>query len=97
MSTVDELRHAMDNSQSSTNDAEKSVNAMLKGRDVILKWGKYKGRRAQIQSYSYQNGSEWLHVWIYRKDGRVGFKGREKFIDDHYHEYYRYEDCELQP
>lgn len=71
------------------------INKILKGKDVILKWGKYKGRRAQIQEYYFDHGKEYLHVFIYRTDKRVGFKGREKFIDDHNREFLEYEDCEL--
>lgn len=73
----------------------KSVDGLLKNCDVILRWGKYEGRRAQIQEYYYDHGKEYVRVFIYRLDNRPGFKGREKFIDDHSHEFLEFEDCEL--
>lgn len=69
---------------------------VLKDRDVILKTGKYKNRRAKIIEYFYNdNGSESLHVLIYRIDDKVGFKGREQFIDSHYNEFIYLKDCEI--
>jgi phospholipase C len=73
----------------------KEINKQIIGLDAILKNGKYKGRKVQIQRYYFDSGDERLHVLIYRLNDKVGFKGREQFIDDHYHEYIRLIDCEI--
>ena len=71
------------------------INRCYKGKDVLLKHGKCKGRIAQIQNYYFDHGKEYLHVFIYRLDNREGFKGREKFIDDHAREFIEFTDCEF--
>ena len=72
-----------------------SIAEFLIGRDVILKYGKYRGRCAQIQDYYFDGGREYVRVFIYRLDKRPGFKGREKFIDDYRQEFLEFEDCDL--
>lgn len=72
-----------------------NMNYILKGQDVTLTYGKYKGRLAQVQEYYFDCGKEYLRVFIYRLDDKIGFKGREKFIDDHAKEFVELEDCEF--
>lgn len=72
-----------------------NINSLLRGTDVIIGVGKYSGRRAQIQDYYFDHGKEYLHVFIYRVDNRVGFNGKEDFIDDHNREFLELEDCYL--
>lgn len=71
------------------------ITELLKGVDVTLLRGKYKGRRAQVQEYHHQLGGHTLNVFIYRQDKKEGFKGKEKFIDDHHAEYVRLEDVQF--
>lgn len=76
-------------------DIVRNINIALRQKDVILKRGRYKGRRAQIQDYYFDHGKEYVHVFVYRMDNKKGFRGKEKFIDDHYREFIELEDCEL--
>lgn len=74
----------------------KEMNLLLEGKDIIIKTGKYKERSAKIiKYYSDVYGEEMLDIKIYRLDGRIGFKGQEKFISDHPNEFIRFKDCEF--
>ncbi len=88
-------RASLNNTYTEEKRIVNAMNYLLRDTDVILKRGKYKGRRAQIQDYYFDHGKEYLHVFIYRLDNRAGFKGREKFIEDHHREFLEFEDCEL--
>jgi len=87
----EKLRKAHEDMQ----DTVMTMNSLLRGQDVILKHGKYKDRRAQIQDYYFDHGRDYVHVFIYRTDKRIGFRGKEKFIDDHDREFLEFEQCEL--
>lgn len=87
--------YQLDRLESARQLVDQAINAQLRGKDVILKRGKYKGRRAQIQNFYSGYGHKSVHILIYRADGRTGFKGRERFIDNHYAEYIDFDDCEL--
>lgn len=71
-----------------------SATELLKGQKVKLLRGKYKGRIGEIQGVNYWTGLS-FNIYIFRLDGREGFKGKEQFIDDHHNEYYEPEDFEL--
>lgn len=92
---VQTLRSGLQSMLEQQKTATSQINLFIKNRDVILKRGKYEGRHAQIQEYYFDHGKEYLRVFIYRVDGRTGFKGREKFIDDHHAEFIEFEDCEF--
>jgi len=63
------------------------LKARLEGIDCILRSGKYAGRKCQIREVFRFNTEVRLHIGIYRLDNKVGFKGKESFIDDHTEEY----------
>jgi len=93
--TLEDLHEALTANYNQQCAIVRNMNILLRNRDVVLKHGRYKGRRAQIQDYYFDHGKEYVHLFIYRMDNRVGFKGREKFIDDHQREFVELQDCEL--
>lgn len=92
---IDVFREKLSKINKEQLETVEEINKQIIGRNAILKSGKYKGRKVQIQRYYFDSGDESLHVLIYRLDAKVGSWGREQYIDDHYHKYVYLRDCEI--
>lgn len=61
-------REALKRLNTEQNIIMSSVNSLLRGADVKIKNGRFKGYRAEVKDYYFDAGNEYLHVILHRHD-----------------------------
>lgn len=61
-------REALKRLNTEQNIIMSSVNSLLRGTDVKIKNGRFKGHHAEVKDYYFDAGNEYVHVKLNRHD-----------------------------